>query len=271
VADARLPRRHLAAALIAGKRVERRRWDRLKAVDGYATAAGCRREALLAYFGDRPAEPRPDPCCDRCAGGLGVAVEAEIVSAPRRPLPGRMASADVDAAVVRAVDDTAGEVGRTRLSQILRGSAGRALRKAGHDALPSYGALAGMTDQDVLDAIDRLIDAGTLEKTAGFYPLVRRPARRPASRAREAALRAQIADLGRRRDAGGVPFLLRVLVAAQDDDDRALAAAALGEIGDERARAGLAAALDDGSAEVRRAAAEALARSSDARRRRAQP
>jgi superfamily II DNA helicase RecQ len=260
LADARLSRRHLAAAMIAGKRVERQRWDRLKAVDGYATAAGCRREALLAYFGDRPAEPRADPCCDRCSGGLGVAVEADVVSVPRRPLPGRLAAADVEAAILAAVDDTAGEVGRTRLSQILRGSSGRALQKAGHDSLPSYGALAGMTDQDVLERIDRLIDAGTLEKTAGFYPLVRRPARRSAASAREAALRAQISDLGRRRDAGGVPFLLRVLAAAEHEDDRALAAAALGEIGDDGARPGLErAATADGSADVRRAAEAALA------------
>jgi ATP-dependent DNA helicase RecQ len=260
LADARLSRRHLAAAMIAGKRVERQRWDRLRAVDGYATTEGCRREALLGYFGDRPAEPRPDPCCDSCAGGLGVTVEAEVVAAPRRPLPGRLAPADVDAAIMRAVDDTAGEVGRTRLSQILRGSSGRALRKAGHDALAAYGALAGMTDQDVLDRIDRLIGSGALEKTAGFYPLVRRPAARPAASAREAALRAQIAELGRRRDAAGVPFLLRLLAAADHADDRALAAAALGEIGDERAGEGLRAALDDGSGEVRLAAERALAR-----------
>src|SRR6185312_1709131 len=88
---------------------------------------------------------------------------------------------DVDAAVLQAVDETAGAVGRTRLSQVLRGSAGKALRAAGHDAL------AGMTDADVLDRIDRLIEAGTLEKTDGFYPLVRRPAagpRRAAATAR---------------------------------------------------------------------------------------
>src|SRR4029079_9885549 len=38
IADAKLSRAHLAAALVAGKRVERQRWDRLKAIDGYATS-----------------------------------------------------------------------------------------------------------------------------------------------------------------------------------------------------------------------------------------
>ncbi|HEY3763900.1 MAG TPA: RecQ family ATP-dependent DNA helicase [Gaiellales bacterium] len=261
LADAQLSPRHLGAAMVAGKRVERQRWDRLKAIDGYATSERCRREALLGYFGDRPAEPKPDPCCDRCSGAPVMAA-AGAVEVVRRSSGRRVAGAEVDAAILQAVDDTAGEVGRTRLSQILRGSAGRALKKAGHDALASYGLLAGMTDQDVLDRIDHLIGAGTLEKTAGFYPLVRRPAapKRAASTARDAELRAQIVALGRRGDPEGLPFLTRVLAAADSDDQRRLAAVALGEIGDERARTALTEALSDSAPAVRDAAGAALAR-----------
>jgi ATP-dependent DNA helicase RecQ len=252
LADARLSRRHLAAAVEAGRRVERQRWDRLRAIDGYATAETCRRQALLGYFGDTAPDPRPDPCCDRCGWVPAAGGEADV------PAPGRHAAGavDVDTAVLRAVDETAGAVGRTRLSQVLRGASGRALRAAGHDRLGSYGALAGMTDSTVLEHIDRLIAAGTLEKTTGFYPLVRRP----AVTARDAALRAQISELGARRDAGGVPFLVRVLAGAERDEQRRLAAVALGEIGDASARPGLAAALEDGSDDVRRAAADALER-----------
>jgi ATP-dependent DNA helicase RecQ len=259
IADAKLSRAHLAAALVAGKRVERQRWDRLKAIDGYATSDRCRREALLGYFGDEPARPLPEPCCDH-HGWTPIA--GEDVS---RPMPiartRPRVAVDIDEAILQAVDETAGAVGRTRLSQILRGSSGKALRAAGHDALASYGALTGMTENDVLDRIDRLIAAGTLEKTDGFYPLVRRPdagPRRAAATARDAALQAQIADLGRRRDREGVPFLVRVLAAAERDDQRRLAAVALGEIGDDRARSALVSALDDTSDEVRRAAAAAL-------------
>ncbi len=260
LADAKLSRAHLAAALVAGKRVERQRWDRLKAIDGYAASDRCRRETLLRYFGDAPAHPLPEPCCDRC-GWKPVAGEDTLpVATPAMPTR-RGVAVDAEAAILQAVDETAGAVGRTRLSQILRGSAGRALRAAGHDALGSYGALAGMTDSDVLGRIDRMIAAGSLEKTEGFYPLVRRPAaapRRAAATAREAALQAQIADLGRRRDREGVPFLARVLAAAEREDQRRLAAVALGEIGDERARQDLVSALDDPSDDVRRAAAAAL-------------
>jgi ATP-dependent DNA helicase RecQ len=260
LADARLSRAHLAAALVAGKRVERQRWDRLKAVDGYATSDRCRRETLLRYFGDAPAQPLPEPCCDRCGWTPVVGEDASPVATPVAPMR-RGVAVDAEAAILQAVDETAGAVGRTRLSQILRGSSGRALRAAGHDALGSYGSLAGMTDSDVLVGIDRMIAAGTLEKTEGYYPLVRRPAaapRRVAATARDAALQAQIADLGRRRDREGVPFLARVLAAAERDDQRRLAAVALGEIGDEGARPALVSALDDTSGDVRRAAAAAL-------------
>jgi ATP-dependent DNA helicase RecQ len=260
LADAKLSRAHLAAALAAGKRVERQRWDRLKAIDGYATSDRCRRETLLRYFGDAPAQPLPDPCCDRCGWTPVVGEDLSPAAMPEAPTR-RGVAVDAEAAILQAVDETAGAVGRTRLSQILRGAAGKALRAAGHDALGAYGALAGMTDSDVLDRIDRMIAAGTLEKTEGFYPLVRRPAaapRRAAATARDAALQAQITDLGRRRDREGVPFLARVLAAAERDDQRRLAAVALGEIGDERARPALVSALDDSSDDVRRAAAAAL-------------
>jgi ATP-dependent DNA helicase RecQ len=259
LADAKLSRAHLAAALVAGKRVERQRWDRLKAIDGYATSDRCRRETLLRYFGDAPAQPLPEPCCDRCGWAPVAGEEASPMAAAAAPRGG--GAPPPEAAILQAVDETAGSVGRTRLSQILRGASGRALRAAGHDALGSYGALAGMTDADVLAAIDRMIAAGTLEKTEGFYPLVRRPAaasRRAAATARDAALQAQIAELGRRRDREGVPFLARVLAAAERDEQRRLAAVALGEIGDGRARPALVGALDDAAESVRRAAAAAL-------------
>jgi ATP-dependent DNA helicase RecQ len=258
LADAKLSRAHLAAALVAGKRVERQRWDRLKAIDGYATSDRCRREALLRYFGDTPARPLPEPCCDRC-GWTPVSGEDLSAAAPAAPVR-RGLVVDAEAAILQAVDETAGAVGRTRLSQILRGASGKALRAAGHDSLGSYGALAGTTDSDVLAAVDRMIAAGTLEKTEGYYPLVRRPAapRRAAATARDAALQAQIADLGRRRDREGVPFLARVLAAAERDEQRRLAAVALGEIGDERARPALVSALGDTAGDVRRAAAAAL-------------
>jgi ATP-dependent DNA helicase RecQ len=150
-----LSRAHLAAAMVAMKRHENQRWDRLRAIDGYASGDNCRRAVLLGYFGDTPA-PRPDEeCCD--AHGVRTAL-----------------AEDERAAVLGAVDETRGTVGRTRLSQILRGGRSRALQAASHHKLPSHGALVHLTESEVLATIDAMIGDGLLEKTDGRYPLVRR-------------------------------------------------------------------------------------------------
>jgi ATP-dependent DNA helicase RecQ len=153
-----LHRPHRAAAMVAMKRQENVRWDRLKAIDRYATGEGCRRAALLGYFGDTPA-PRPDElCCDNHGQ-----------RAARSPL-----AVDEREAVLHAVEETRGAVGRTRLTQILRGGRGRDLLAAGHHRLDSHAELAHRTEAHVLGLIDALIDEGVLEKTGGRYPLVRR-------------------------------------------------------------------------------------------------
>jgi ATP-dependent DNA helicase RecQ len=150
-----LGRAHLAAAMVAMKRHENQRWDRLRAIDGYASGDGCRRAAILGYFGDTPA-PRPDhECCDGHGEPTAVAE-------------------DERGAVLRAVDETRGAVGRTRLSQILRGGRSSALKAAGHHKLASHGELVHLTEPEVLATIDAMIGEGVLEKTGGRYPLVRR-------------------------------------------------------------------------------------------------
>ena len=135
VADPSLSKRHLAAAVVAGRRVERRRWDRLAAIDAYATGTTCRREALLRYFSGETSSVPAERCCDVCGGEVVRLPEADA------PVAARVAGADPSAAVLHAVDETGGRVGRTRIVQILRGSRGRALVTAGHDRLGSYGAL----------------------------------------------------------------------------------------------------------------------------------
>jgi hypothetical protein len=147
---------------------------------------------------------------------------------------------DPATAVLRAVDETGGRVGRTRIVQILRGSRGRALVDAGHDRLESYGMLTALSADEALAAVDALIGSGALELTGGPYPLVRRPAGARAATARDAELRDQVRALGTPGAEDGVPFLARVLAHADDPELRDLAAASLERIGGERAAAVLA-------------------------------
>ncbi|MGA0122362.1 MAG: RecQ family ATP-dependent DNA helicase [Gaiellales bacterium] len=51
---------------LRARRIDGGRWDRLDAAQAYAAGTGCRRRALLAYFGDDE-QPRADErCCDVC-------------------------------------------------------------------------------------------------------------------------------------------------------------------------------------------------------------
>jgi ATP-dependent DNA helicase RecQ len=163
LAAPRLAPAQLGAALAAVRRTTSQRWERLRAIEGYARAGACRREALLAYFGDRPA-PRPaEQCCD---GHAGTAAGGRVA----RGLD------DLRGAVMRAVDETGGRVGRSRLTQILTGSSSRAVATAGHDRLLTFGALGHLRQSEVLAVIDGLVRGRALEVTGGPYPLVRRPA-----------------------------------------------------------------------------------------------
>ena len=111
----------------------------------------------------------------------------------------------------------------------------------------------------MLREVDSLIGSGALELTGGPYPLVRRPAGVQAATARDAELRAQVRALGSPGADEGVPFLARVLAAAEDPELRALAARSLGIVGGERAAAALRAAAPDHDAGVAEAVRVALA------------
>ena len=140
-----------------------RRWERLKAIDAYATGDGCRRAALLGYFGERPEERPADVCCD----GHGER------RATREEPAGSRRLATVDA-VLLAVDETDGRVGRTRLAQILRGSRAKAL---GWPATTGCAATARWcTCAGRVNGGHRRDDRGRhAAKDRRAYPLVRRP------------------------------------------------------------------------------------------------
>jgi len=100
----------------ARKRIERQRFNALVAL---CEAPSCRRQSLLAYFGEASA-----PCgnCDLCLDGVETA------------------DATLDARkAMSAILRTGERFGTEHLVLILTGAGGAAIERYGHDRLPTYG------------------------------------------------------------------------------------------------------------------------------------
>lgn len=176
------------------------RWQQYHAIWRLVEGDECRRAAVLQHFGDAsgPVEGASDvgvgddgrrPCCDVCDPGLVPAGDPRIRSGsggggrgrggnggrglratPRRQLTEETV-AEIDAAVVAVVAAADGpKVGRSRVTEILRGGRSQRLVGAGHDALPHYGDFAGLREGEVLERVDALLEAGALVSSGGHYP-----------------------------------------------------------------------------------------------------
>jgi ATP-dependent DNA helicase RecQ len=152
--------RAAAVCLSSAREAERLRWGQYRAVWEYVESRHCRRETLLAHFGDH-ASPRPEvACCDVCVPTLAGATDG-------------VATGDLDRAIVDVVRAARPPVGRTRAVEILRGGRSRVVAEHGYDDLDGYGALAHLRSEEVLSKVDELLAAGTLRSTGGRFPKLR--------------------------------------------------------------------------------------------------
>lgn len=97
-----------------------REFKRLDALIGYCETSGCRRQALLNYFGETTA-----PCgnCDNC---LNPPEQVEATEAAR--------------AVFSAISETGQRFGTTHIVAVARGEETDRIKQFSHDTLPSFGA-----------------------------------------------------------------------------------------------------------------------------------
>ena len=138
--DLRLRRQMIdeSGAVDEVKRVERRRLDALAAL---CEATTCRRNTLLAYFG----EMRDGPCgqCDICR------------------TPPVMADGTAEAKLALETILSTGEVyGQAQIVAILRGADTEKVRNAGHDRLATYGAGSARTDKQWRSLFRQMYAAG---------------------------------------------------------------------------------------------------------------
>ena len=129
------------------KQLERRKLDQLL---GYCESMQCRRQVLLAGFG----ETYPQSCgnCDNC---LSPADSWDATQAARKALS--------------CVYRTGQRFGAVHLIDVLRGSEGERLRQFGHDKLSTYGIGADLDVKVWRGVFRQLVAAGLLEIDAeGF-------------------------------------------------------------------------------------------------------
>jgi ATP-dependent DNA helicase RecQ len=133
----------------AGDDRRRREHQRLDALLGYCEAPTCRRQILLAYFGERSA-----PCgnCDVCLSP--VALEDRTEDARR---------------VLSAVERTGERFGIAHVIDVLRGTATDKVLAGGHDRLPVFGAGAARRKEEWRSMIRQMVAAGLLRIDIGGY------------------------------------------------------------------------------------------------------
>ena len=151
--DMALRRRQIGEKDIPDERraVEHRK---LEAMIGLCEGAACRRQALLAYFG----EDSPGQCgrCDLCRGGLALAD----------------ATTDAQKAL-SAVARTGERFGAGYIVDLLVGRETEVIRRNGHAALKTFGVGRNKSPRAWRSLIRQLFAAGALAETGGEYPGLR--------------------------------------------------------------------------------------------------
>jgi ATP-dependent DNA helicase RecQ len=123
----------------------------------YLAGRQCRHLDVVTYFGEQAAAVACGDRCDVCTGA-GTAVTGPLLDAT----PIRQA--------LSAAARLRGRVGMVKLARVLVGSQSREI--AGASSIPTFGALRGWREADVVELLRRLADAGALRVAGVPYPTV---------------------------------------------------------------------------------------------------
>ncbi len=137
----------------AGEEQKRVEAIKLDAMLGYAESATCRRQVLLAYFGEQS---------DAC-GNCDVCLE------PPRLWDGTVAAQKLMSAAIR----TGQRFGAGHLIDIVRGTATPRMASLGHDALPTFGVGADLDVREWRGVARQLVAAGLMHPDASAMGALR--------------------------------------------------------------------------------------------------
>jgi len=161
------------------KQRERREEDRLDLMVRYAQSTSCRRRVILSYFG----QDLDGICagCDICHKIIDdEPIAATIYTSKKSPIPPkkhqfaavvrRPGLNDLAANILELAEELKGKFGRTTIASVLSGSKASKLQSQNLNQLSAYGRFGHMSKDDILDAIDSLVEQGDLKVIPGPYP-----------------------------------------------------------------------------------------------------
>ena len=144
IADVMNMRRLTEAADIdeTQRRIERQKSE---ALIGFCETVGCRRQALLGYFGER----RDEPCgyCDNCRGPAAESWDGTVAAQK----------------ALSAVYRTGQRFGAHHLADVLTGNATERVRRFGHDQLKTFGVGTELNAGGWMSVIRQLLAQGYLQ------------------------------------------------------------------------------------------------------------
>lgn len=167
--------------------------EQLRQVVHFAESSACRRQALLAYFGEQFGEV---PC-----GGCDVCLD------PRETFDGTVLAQKLLSCAVRVRQKSGFSFGLNHIADVLRGRLTEGVKKWGHESVSTFGIGADFP-KEAWQAFGReLIRMGMLEQTGDKFPVVAITARgREALRSKERiTLTKPAATAGKRERARGGP------------------------------------------------------------------
>lgn len=119
----------------------------------YSRTRKCLRQFILRYFG----EYAPD-WCGTCYNCLHHFEEVDVAPEARN--------------ILRCVAETGQRFGAGVVAAVLCGAENEKIRKFGLERIGSYGALGGLTQEEVRERIRFLLDEGILVSSEGPYPVL---------------------------------------------------------------------------------------------------
>lgn len=127
----------------------------------YAQLTTCRRQFLLDYFGDAtpPQSPR---CCDNHAAERIEDLPRAVTAQEWFPL--------IVLETVRSLQQR--PIGRSRLAQLLNGSRAREMQQFGYERHKFYGKLSSLSQRQVVELIDAMIETRYLYLSGGDLPVL---------------------------------------------------------------------------------------------------